>query len=221
MLQKTLKEHEAIILPSKSFFTSMTAPTQYGTMTSNSIPISQAVNAQDADTFMAPLAEYLNKNLEILCALLSPQMAQEVIKRIWNDILGILELALVPKLFGSIEKDRRVLNPRQVSMVMWQLKILRDFFHADGEGLGLSMNILQTPQYEALVELLSVYHQETATLKDNHLTSMKQGQKELILRLLRLRMERPEHEGTLEQKEEDKTWFEGVLNCRKEHSINK
>jgi hypothetical protein len=218
MLLKNLKDHEAIVLPSKSFFTSMTAPTQYGTMTSNSIPIHQAVNAQDADASMAPLAEYLNKNLEVLCGLLSPQMAQEVIKRIWNDILGILELALVPKLFGSIERDRRLLNPRQVSMVMWQIKILRDFFHADGEGLGLSMDVLQTPQYEAMVELLGIYHQETPLLKDTHSTSMKQGQKELILRLLRLRMERPDQEGTPEQREEEKKWFEDVLNFRKEYS---
>ena len=42
-------------------------------------------------------------------------MAQEVIFRTWCDILVILENLMVPQMYGAVERDRRILNKRQIN----------------------------------------------------------------------------------------------------------
>ncbi|KAJ3203099.1 hypothetical protein HDU67_010392, partial [Dinochytrium kinnereticum] len=216
VLLKSLKEHEAAPIPSKSFFTPLLSGVQYSNMTSSGLPIDQPVTSAEADHLLAPLTDYLNKNLEILIASLSPTMAQEVIKRIWEETLTTLERSLVPPLFGQMEKDRRVLNKRQVSMVEWSVRILRDFFHADGADLGLPVKTLEGRRYVDLTALVSAYHAEMPRLRREYELSLLQGrEKELVLRLVRLRVEKME-DAAVGDREEGRKWVEVQLASRRE-----
>ncbi|KAJ3328963.1 hypothetical protein HDU76_008921 [Blyttiomyces sp. JEL0837] len=216
VLSKSIKEHEAAPLPSKSFFSSLTAAVQYSNQTQSGIAIDQRVTSAEADVLLEPLADYLNRNLMTLCRLLSVTMAQEVIKRTWDDTLSLIDYVLVPALYGQIERDRRVLNKRQVSMAEWSLRILRDFFHADGEEMGLPLKTLESRKYVDLTTLMTQYHVEIARLRRDYELSLLQGrEKELLLRLLRLRFEKQE-DMTAADREEGKKWFEAQLVKRRE-----
>ncbi|KAJ3164758.1 hypothetical protein HK101_000371 [Irineochytrium annulatum] len=216
VLLKSLKEHEAAPLPSKSIFSPLMSAVHYSNQTQTGIPIDQPVTSAEADVLLAPLSDYLNKNLEILCRLMSPSMAQEVIKRVWDEALSILEAALVPALFGQLERDRRVLNRRQLSMAEWALRILRDFFHADGEELGLPIKVLEGRKYVELTGLITSYLMELPRLRREYEISLQQGrEKELVIRLVRLRIERQE-DVTAADREEGRKWIDQQLVVRRE-----
>ncbi|KAJ1566715.1 hypothetical protein HK096_000606, partial [Nowakowskiella sp. JEL0078] len=246
MILKAIKVHEAAPLNQRTILQSVADRIGYGTQkkdqnadqqpiplssfTYSGISIEQPVTAAEADQLLSPLTDYLNKNLETLCLSLSPSMAQEVIKRIWDEALGYVELALVPPLYGQIEHDRRFLNSRQVTMVDRLLRILREFFHADGQGLGLSEKKIESRRYFSIISLLGGYHdpdikrlmkqyeQSLAKMTETHssnTTSLQEKEeKEWLLRLLRVRIERQE-ELTLEERDNFKKWFAFQLEKRR------
>ncbi|KAI8833018.1 hypothetical protein BC829DRAFT_408175 [Chytridium lagenaria] len=216
VITKSLKEHEAVPLPSKSFFSAITSGVQYSTQTATGNSIDHAVNQHEADALLAPLTDYLNKNLETLCRSMSTRMAKEVIKRTWDEAIIVVEFALVPPLYGLLERDRRVPNRRQVSMAEWVLHILKDFFHAEGADEGLSMRTLETRKYVDVTSLMSYYNVDLKRLKREYEISLIDGrEKELMLRLIRLRVEKQEDLQTAER-EEGRKWVEGQLVKRRE-----
>lgn len=189
---------------------------EYSNETASGKSINVALNDRDADEALKPLAEYLDKNLEILCRSLSTPMAQEVIKRIWDEILVVLESLLLSPLYGQIEKDRRILNRRQLSVANWTLNILKDFFHADGEGMGIPHKVLESRKYTELISLLKYYETDLSRLKREYELSVLGGrEKAFLLKLIRFRMEKTESLAAAD-KEDLKTWFEAQLVKRKE-----
>jgi hypothetical protein len=144
-------------------------------------------------------------------------MAQEVIKRIWDEILMVLESLLIAPLYGRIESDRRILNRRQLSVARWTLDILKDFFHADGEGMGIPHKVLESRKYTELVSLIKYYETDLTRLKREYELSLLGGrEKAFLLKLIRFRIEK-EVMGVSE-KEELKIWFESQLAKRTEKS---
>ncbi|KAI8621915.1 hypothetical protein BC830DRAFT_1163383 [Chytriomyces sp. MP71] len=202
VLTKALKEQEAAPIKKEGFFSAL-QKTQYSNLTVAGAEISKPVSSREADDILAPLTDYLNKNLG-----LSARMATEVIKKIWEDSLLIIETALIPQLYGQIERDRRVLNARQVSVLNWTLDILKQFFHADGADLGLPIKTLETKKYIHDTKLIDVYDRDLKKLKQDYEKSLQERrEKEYILRLIRLRYEKQE-ELTAAERDEGRKWLD-------------
>ncbi|KAJ3127793.1 hypothetical protein HK098_005792 [Nowakowskiella sp. JEL0407] len=255
IILKSIKVHEAAPLVQRTIFQSVAdrmgynsqkkdpiadqQPIPLSAFTYAGISIEQPVTANEADILLSPLTDYLNKNLETLCMSLSRTMAHEVIKRIWEDVLGYIDIALAPPLYGQIERDRRFLNSRQVTMVDWMLRILQDFFHADGQGFGLSMELLRdNKKFKNIYLLLGGYHDpEIRRLMKEYETSLvlstsksetggekstndvkesseKVEEKVWLLRLLRLRIEKQE-EISVDDRDAYKTWVYFMLERRR------
>ncbi|OUM65311.1 hypothetical protein PIROE2DRAFT_60107 [Piromyces sp. E2] len=82
------------------------------------------ISMLECETSLAPLTRYLNRNLQTLCLGLSPKMAKIVITKIWCEVLIIIENTMIPQLFGPIEKDRKMLNPRQLGVIDNAFKVI-------------------------------------------------------------------------------------------------
>ena len=189
------------------------AATQYSDKTVSGASIDVKVPPAEAEQAIAPLTEYLNKNLETLAVNLSTKMAQDVIMATWSEVLNVIDSIMIPPLYGALERDRRFLNRRQLSVAETCLRSLRDFFHADGEGLGLPIRVLETVKYLQIQTLMQVYTNDSARIKREYELSLLKGQeKTYLLRLLRVRVE---CDGW-EKKQEDKIWFETQIAKRKE-----
>ena len=213
MILKGIKDQEAAPV-SKSFFSIST--TQYSTQTLTGISIDQSLNAEEADHILAPLTEYLNKNLATLCESMSSTMVRECVRRLWDDSLSLFEAALVPPLYGQIERDRRVLNKRQISMIKWSKSILRDFFHADGADLGLPVRSLETRKYVEVTQLIDVYSTPLRRIKRDYELSLVQGrEKEYLLKLVRLRSEKQE-DLSQNDKEDERRWVDNQMRNRRD-----
>ena len=87
------------------------------------------ISMLECETSLAPLTRYLNRNLQTLCLGLSPKMAKIVITKIWCEVLIIIENTMIPQLFGPIEKDRKMLNPRQLAVIDNAFKVIFFFLY--------------------------------------------------------------------------------------------
>ncbi|KAJ3086493.1 hypothetical protein HK100_008683 [Physocladia obscura] len=214
VLVKAVKEEEATTVPQG--YLGVFKQTQYTNVTAKGAAVDKSITSREADDILAPLTDYLNKNLDTLFSGLSSKMATEVIKKIWEDSLLAIEGCLIPQLYGPIEKERRVLNKRQVSVLNWALDILKQFFHADGAELGLPIKTLETRKYIHDAKLIDVYFRELKKLKSDYELSLIQGrEKEYLLRLIRVRIEKEDGLTNIER-DEGRKWFEVQLVNRKE-----
>jgi hypothetical protein len=203
------------VVPAKSFFSSLTSSVQYSENTAAGALISQALTETEADTALAPLTDYLNKNFELLCVSLPPSMAQEAIRRIWDETLVILESVVIPPLYGPIDKERRIFNLRQISLLEKTLKILKAFFHADGEGMGIPILYLETTKYLDISNIISRYNTDIPRLKRECELGIQSGRnKEAILRLVRLLFEKSDSIEASE-KEDHRKWLLEQIETRK------
>ncbi|KAJ3258354.1 hypothetical protein HK103_003642 [Boothiomyces macroporosus] len=208
VLTKAIKDNEAAVIPETSWIKSLTAAVQYSDKTNAGHSINAPVSENDAVVALQPLIEYLEKNLETLCSQIPKEMAQEVISRIWVDSLLVASNSLIPPLFGL--HSQKVLNVRQVSMIKTCIAIIRDFLHGDGGEFGLPFSTLDSPLYQDLRELISMYHFEFEKLKREYELSLLGGKdKETILRLVRLKAEKDSTE---------LKWIESQLVRRREQS---
>jgi hypothetical protein len=214
MILKAVKDQEAVAEPSKSFF-SLATTTQFTDNTASGASVNSNMTETEADEAIFPLTDYLNKNFEVLCVSLPTRMAQESIRRIWEELLLIIEYTLIPPLFGPIEKERRLFNPRQLSLISIMLGILRDFFHADGEGLGIPILSLETTKYLDIQTVLSRYTTDLDRLKRECELGIDSGRdKEVVLRLVRVLFEKDEKK-TSQDKETQRTWLNTQIQKRK------
>lgn len=180
VLTKACKDNEAAPSPAKSIFSLTKA---LSNVTASGKSIDTNLTPQEAEEALLPLTEYLDKNLETLCSSLSSKMAQEVIFRTWCDILVVLENLMVPQMYGAVERERKILNKRQINFIQTALDILFDFFHAEGEGLGLPKSTLRkAPKYRDISILITNYNKTVDELKEEYEITKKPH----ILKLIRL-----------------------------------
>lgn len=173
----------------------------------------------EVDILLEPLTDFLHKNLGTLYSNLPTNLSQEVIRKKWEDFLLIIETILVPNIYSMIEKERRVMNKRQVSILKYVIKVLLDFFHGDGNGLAI--RTMQTKRYTDIMGLLSMHHQSITILKSEFESSVRDGrEKMLALRLVRLKYDKLD-ELDPSEKEEGKRWIESQLSLLKDKRNNR
>jgi hypothetical protein len=127
-----------------------------------------------------------------------------------------IEYILIPPLFGPIETDRRIPNARQLSFIEFSLKILKDFFHADGEGIGIPIATLENQKFLDIMTVMSRCGTDLPRLKRECELGIESGRnKESVLRLVRLLVEKTDSL-SLQEKEAHKEWLQWVIEKRKE-----
>lgn len=199
-LQKALKVQEAVPESKGWLSFSSNAVTTSGPgnrMTAAQQSIDTEMQRCLVEDAVADLTDYLDSNFGVLCVHLATNNAQEVIKLLWQEILVIIEGILLPQLYGTMEKDRKRFNKRQLSFASQAMDVLCDFFHADGEGLGIPMSYLQGPRWKSLKVVLSLMAPPMNLLRIkreldiNKLSNKAGGVREQLLRLIRLVIEAP------------------------------
>jgi hypothetical protein len=213
---KAFKKEEAALLPSESFFSQFTSTAQFSDKTAAGEPINKHMVEYDVALSISPLLDYFNKNFEMLCERLSGKMAQETIRIIWEELLLIMEYLLIPPLFGPIEKDRRTPCTRQISLISHMLKLLMDFFHADGEGIGIEKTTLESNRYLDIKTVLSRFGTDLQRLKRECEMAIQSGRdKECVMRLVRLLFE-GDSKLSPEGKESERKWLNQLLDKRRD-----
>jgi hypothetical protein len=205
VLQKTVKDNDPAPIASNSFFDKFTSNTKYSDQTPGGKSVHEPALDEDGTIALQPLIEYLEKNLEQVCNQLPLTMSEACIQKIWTETVTITTNLFLPPLFGLY--NLKPLNKRQSSLLQICIAQLRDFMHGDGGEFGLKYETMDTDQYKELQEMMQLYSLNVSRPKREYeLSSLGGKEKELLLRLVRLKGEANDHawleEQILKRKEE-------------------
>ncbi|CAO0801326.1 unnamed protein product [Mucor circinelloides] len=135
---------------------------------------------QDCEDSLAPLLDYLEKNLKILNDNLSETNMQLVVLRIWREILISLESVLLPPLSEQLS-EWKPLDDYEFHVVYKWLELLKVLFNGGEDGDAVPLDKLENSQYYALLAINAAYNLETEKLIEGYNTTVK-NQLELKLR---------------------------------------
>ncbi|EJU00294.1 hypothetical protein DACRYDRAFT_54447 [Dacryopinax primogenitus] len=131
----------------------------------------EALSDADIEQVISPLFEYFEANLQILNTFLTEITKEMVMKRIWKEILSIIEGLLIPPL-SDAPSDMKALTDKEVDVVFKWLKFLNNYFYAEGDGLPIEL--LQNQRYRDIMSIRLYYDWDTDTLMEECVRMMNQ-----------------------------------------------
>ncbi|KAE8245858.1 hypothetical protein A4X06_0g5368 [Tilletia controversa] len=127
---------------------------------SSRIKKSGQLTDQEIEAPLLPLLDYLDECLGTLKTSLSEAEAQLVLKKVWKEVLKIIEDILVPPL-SDTPAVMQPLSDKEVDIVFKWLGFLKSYFNArdedTGEEHGVPLEVLQGPKYREIISY-SLFH---------------------------------------------------------------
>ncbi|CAO3587279.1 unnamed protein product [Absidia cylindrospora] len=127
---------------------------------------------QDCEDCIAPVLDYLERNLQILNDNLSETNMQLVIIKIWKDILLTLEGIMLPPL-SEHQSDMTPLDDYELHIVFKWLELLKILFNGGEDGDAVPLDKLENSSYHALLAINVAYNMDTDKLMEDYNSVLK------------------------------------------------
>ncbi|EPY50175.1 C2 domain-containing protein [Schizosaccharomyces cryophilus OY26] len=107
------------------------------------------------------LLDFFDVNFSVIARHLSKDVFITVMSYVWDEVMCTIEDLLLPPVSAK-PIDRKPLSENQVNIVYSWLQFLKDYLHANGEGVKLS--VLETEHYLELLKIREYYDKPTDEL---------------------------------------------------------
>ncbi|KAI9496068.1 hypothetical protein BDB00DRAFT_927113 [Zychaea mexicana] len=119
---------------------------------------------QECEDAIAPLLDYLEKNLKILNDNLSETNMQLVVLKIWKEVLLTLEGVLrTPKTENNHQQDASLDEYEEHIVLKW-LELLKVFFNGGEDGDAVPLDKLENKHYRSLIQDVR-HHRDSAPIE--------------------------------------------------------
>ena len=122
--------------------------------------------SSEADHVLRPLTDLLNSILELVAKACEKSVLKRVLKELWRLVMKSIEKAIVLPPVNGIEvgrDDPKSLTLKQCNVLDQSLDVIRQFFHAGGNGLRKTY-LDKSEDLQALKYAISLYTQTTDSL---------------------------------------------------------
>ncbi|CAO3590690.1 unnamed protein product [Absidia cylindrospora] len=127
---------------------------------------------QECEDCIAPVLDYLERNLQILNDNLSETNMKMVLLKIWKDILLILEGVMLPPL-SEHQSDMVPLDEHELHVVFKWLELLKILFNGGEDGDAVPLDKLENSSYHGLLAINAAYNRDTETLMEEYNSVLK------------------------------------------------
>ncbi|ORX53565.1 hypothetical protein DM01DRAFT_1322519 [Hesseltinella vesiculosa] len=127
---------------------------------------------QDCEDCIAPVLDYLERNLKILNDHLSEANMRMFIIKLWKDILTSLESVILPPL-SELQSDLTPLDEYEMHVVFKWLELLKILFNGGEDGDGVPLDRLENSSYHALLAVNAAYTMDTDKLIEGYNGALK------------------------------------------------
>ncbi|CAG8466900.1 6261_t:CDS:10 [Acaulospora morrowiae] len=124
------------------------------------------LNDREVETAIDPLFDYFDTNLMTLSNHLYPEVFTMVMSRVWKKIELVIESLILPPL-SDYPSDMKPLTDSEIDVVYKWLKFLRQYLHADGNGV--SLEVLENAKYHEIFRIQMFYDNDSEGLMQEYL----------------------------------------------------
>ncbi|KAJ2234141.1 hypothetical protein IWW45_003637 [Coemansia sp. RSA 485] len=133
------------------------------------------VTQESCKEALIPLIDYLEDNLHTLFVCLYEDTANEVIGRVWNEVLTTLEDILLPPLRGSSKGHAKPLSEGYLNNIYECLHFLKWYFGGGDDKDGLSEEVLEGGKYAMMEFVGKMYFMTSRELMDAYMRELHQS----------------------------------------------
>lgn len=119
--------------------------------------------AAEADHVLHPLMDILDGKLTMFAQVCERTVLKRLLKELWKIVMHTMEKTVVLPPMGEKNEVEKNLTPKQCAVLDVALDTIKQYFHANGNGLKKTF-LDKSPELQSLRYALSLYTQTTDTL---------------------------------------------------------
>ncbi|ORY07877.1 hypothetical protein K493DRAFT_295323 [Basidiobolus meristosporus CBS 931.73] len=171
-------------------------------MKSSNKTASRSITDEECDRMLYPLFDYLDNNLGMINENIYDVLAENMIEKIWKEVLLAFERLLIP----LFDVEYEPLEPYEIDMIYRCIEFIKIYFNGGEDGDGIPMERLTTRKYKELCEARELFSLSTKDLMNEYNISMKKsaqkpGHREKDDRQIQ------RHFGTIKERKSEKRLF--------------
>ncbi|KAJ1921546.1 hypothetical protein H4219_000583 [Mycoemilia scoparia] len=130
---------------------------------------SKTENSEDA---LIPIFNYLENNLHMVYHELYYEVANEVILKVWNEVLVTFQDLLLPPLCGKSRSHKR-LSQQDFQTIFSMVSLMKWYFNGGDDADGIPKEQLESQTYKELMAVAELYYRPVQTLIDSYIQSLR------------------------------------------------
>ncbi|KAJ1674575.1 hypothetical protein EV182_002998, partial [Spiromyces aspiralis] len=122
---------------------------------------------------LMPIFNYLENNLHMVYQELYYEVANNVILRVWSEVLGVFQDLLLPPLYGKVRGNLWHWSEQDLGIIYAMLEDVKWYFNGGDDADGIPIEDLECKKYHELMTIRELYSLPVPVLIDRYVRSLR------------------------------------------------